>query len=348
MADRKPRNPYRIGLIGLVHDHAWWYFERIADVPDAAITCAADANPPLLAKLRGVLGLEDRALYTDPKAMLEREKLDAVLIFAENHRHAELTELAASRGLHVMIEKPMASSVAEADRMIAAARKHGIRLMVNFPLFHMPLASALQRVIEENRIGRIWMMRVILGHSGPENFCTPYFTEWLLDRRRNGGGAMMDFCIYGAAMLSWYFGRPDRVTAMSGTFVKPRLDAEDHGVILVRYDRRNLMAVIEGTWISIPDLMVVNLFGDKGSCFNSIEDSSRFRIRLANAASVQELETPGEQEGYKNAVWYFVEHVRTGKPFEGMTDPQIARGAHEILEAAYRSIAERREVALPL
>jgi predicted dehydrogenase len=93
---------------------------------------------------------------------------------------------------------------------------------------------------------------------------------------------------------------------------------------------------------------VVNLFGDKGSCFNSIEDSSRFRIRLANAASVQELETPGEPEGYKNAVWYFVEHVRTGKPFEGMTDPQIARGAHEILEAAYRSIAERREVALPL
>ena len=348
MADRKHKNPFRIGLIGLVHDHAWWYFERIADVPDAAITCAADANPPLLAKLQGVLELEDRALYADPKVMLEREKLDAVLIFAENSRHAELTELAASRGLHVMIEKPMASSVAEADRMIAAARKHGIRLMVNFPPFHMPLASALQRVIEENRIGRIWMMRVILGHSGPENFCTPYFTEWLLDRRRNGGGAMMDFCIYGAAMLSWYFGRPDRVTAMSGTFVKPRLDAEDHGVILIRYDRRNLMAVIEGTWISIPDLMVVNLFGDKGSCFNSIEDSSRFRIRLANAASVQELETPGEPEGYKNAVWYFVEHVRTGKPFGGMTDPQIARGAHEILEAAYRSIAERREVALPL
>jgi len=123
VADSKRRNPFRIGLIGLVHDHAWWYFERIADVPDAAITCAADANPPLLAKLQGVLGLEDRALYSDPKVMLEREKLDAVLIFAENIRHAELTELAASRGLHVMIEKPMAASRAGAERIVAALQR---------------------------------------------------------------------------------------------------------------------------------------------------------------------------------------------------------------------------------
>jgi predicted dehydrogenase len=348
VADDKTQHPFRIGIIGLVHDHAWWYFERIADVPNAAITCAADANQPLLEKLQGMLGLDSRALYRDPEQMLDREGLEAVLIFAENDRHAELTELAAAKGLHVMIEKPMAASVAEADRMIAAARRHGVRLMVNFPLFHMPLASGCLRVIEENRIGRVWMMRVILGHSGPENFCTSYFSDWLMDRRRNGGGAMMDFCIYGAALLSWYFGRPDRVSAMSGTFAKAGLAAEDHGVILVRYDSLNLMAVIEGTWISLPDMMVVNLFGDQGSCFNSVEETGRFRLKTADSETIQDLEMPGEQDGYKHAVRYFVDHVRSGEPFEGMADPEIARGAHEILEAAYRSIAERREVDLPL
>jgi predicted dehydrogenase len=135
---------------------------------------------------------------------------------------------------------------------------------------------------------------------------------------------------------------------MSGTFAKKGLGAEDHGVILVRYDRLNLMAVIEGTWISLPDMMVVNLFGDKGSCFNSVEEAGRFKIKSADSETIQDLEMPGEQEGYKNAVGYFVDHVRSGERFEGMTDPRIARGAHEILEAAYRSIAERREIDLPL
>ena len=90
----------RIGIIGLVHDHLWWYLESMKGVAEASITCAADPHAHLREKLGGILGLASSCLYQDYRQMLSEEKLDACVVFVENALHAEVTEACAARGLH--------------------------------------------------------------------------------------------------------------------------------------------------------------------------------------------------------------------------------------------------------
>lgn len=180
---------FKMAILGLVHDHIWNYLDSVKEIADAEITCAADVNPSLLDRASKVLNLTSDSLYTDHREMLEKEDLDACLIFAENNRHADLTGQCARLGLHVMVEKPMASNLRDANRMLKAAAENNIRLMVNFPLFYNPAAAGCLRLVKEKRIGRIWLLRYATGHSGPEKFCGPHFTEWLWDREKNGGSS---------------------------------------------------------------------------------------------------------------------------------------------------------------
>ncbi|MCX5841209.1 MAG: Gfo/Idh/MocA family oxidoreductase, partial [Deltaproteobacteria bacterium] len=265
--------------------------------------------------------------------------------FVENSLHAEVTEACAARGLHIMVEKPIASSLPDADRMLAAAGKNGVRLMVNYPIFHQPFPSECHRLIEKGEIGRVWMMRFAIGHSGPEEFCSKEFLEWLLDPARNGGGALQDFGTYGAALFSWYFGRPDRVNAVAGTFVKENYKAEDHAVVTVTYDSARIIGIIEGSWASRPGLMAFSAFGEKGAIFSGV-DGMGFKIKRPDAAAAQELNLPDLGKCEDRPFPYFIARLKDGKPFEGMTDARIARDAQEIVDAAKRSIAEGREVRL--
>jgi predicted dehydrogenase len=337
----------RLGIIGLVHDHLWWYLDSMKGVPNARIACAADVHEHLRDKLKGILGLESGYLYADYRKMLDAERPDACLLFLENSRHAEATEECARRGVHVMVEKPIASSLPDADRMLAAAEKGGVRLMVNYPLFHQAFPSACRDIIARGEIGRVWLMRFATGHSGPEEFCSKEFLEWLLDPKRNGGGAVQDFGTYGAALFCWYFGRPDRVSAVMGRFVKDRYQAEDHAVITVKYDQARIVGTIEGTWASRPGLLSFSVFGEKGSIFNSL-DGGAFRIKTPEFEEPRPLAFAETGRWEEKPLPYFVGRLRDGKPFEGMTDARTARDAQEIVDAAKISAAEGSEVKLPL
>jgi predicted dehydrogenase len=338
--------PFSLGIIGLVHDHLWWYLDSAKSIPDARICSAADPHPHLRQKLGALLGLPPAVLYDEYREMLDNEKLDACLVFVENSRHAEVAEECARRGLPVMVEKPIASSLAEADRMLRAAERHKTRLMVNYPLFHQPFPELCRGIMERGEIGRVWLMRFATGHSGPEDFCSREFTDWLLDPRKNGGGAIQDFCTYGAALFSWFFGRPDRVTAMAGRFVKEGYRADDHAIITLRYDTARIIGTIEGTWASRPGLMAFSLYGEKGSIFNS-PDGTGFRIQRPAAEKPVELPIPDTGTWEDKPLPYFVSRLRDGLPFEGMTDARVARDAQEIVDAAKLSAARGREIRLP-
>ena len=337
---------FRIGIVGLQHDHLWRYLRGTRGSPGARITCAADPHAHLREKAAALAGIPAAGLYEDSFDMLENERLDACLVFAANSRHAELTESCARRGLHVMVEKPIASDLRGADRMLAAAAKHGIRLMVNEPTFFQGWAAECHRQAAKGSLGRPWLLRFAGGHAGPEQSSSPEFLAWLLDPVKNGGGALQDHGTYGAALYAWFFGRPSRVSARAGTFVKKgRCKAEDHAVITVTSDAGTL-GVIEASWASRPALQTFSLQGDAGAIFNSPAQPERFMILRAGAKEPRPLVAASAKGWEDRVIPWFVKHVREGTPFEGMLDPQVARDAQEILDAAKRSIATGREVRL--
>jgi len=114
------RKTVRLGIVGLVHDHVWGVLNQFVALGNAEVTCAADMNEPLLKRVKDIGVKRTYKRYED---LLADEKIDAVIVYTENSRAADVTEAAAEHGLHVMVEKPMAASLEQAQQMCRAAEK---------------------------------------------------------------------------------------------------------------------------------------------------------------------------------------------------------------------------------
>jgi len=334
---------YRVGVAGLIHDHVWNMLRWWKESQDAELVAVADENAPLRERAQGEFGIA-RA-FTDYREMLDREPLDILMIAVDNAGTAEIVEAAAQKKIHVMSEKPMAATLEQADRMLAAARKAGIQLMINWPTAWSPAFQTLDRVIREGRIGNVVNMRYRAAHQGPREMgCSTYFYEWLYDPQRNGAGALMDYCCYGANMAAHWLGKPAAVVAVAGRLVKTDIPVEDNAILLMRYP--TAFATAEASWTQVAPDGGPNptVFGTKG-----VAGIQGGKVRLAFGTGdpdwlVPETPAPGRRNGAE----YLVSCLRSGTPVDGFCSAETSRGAQEILEAGLRSVASGRKAELPL
>ena len=117
----------RVAVLGLVHDHIWDTLKKFPDLKNVEVVAAADPHEDLLARFTERTGA--KKTYTDAAELLDKEDVQAALVYASNRGTGALVEMAAARGLHVMSEKPMASDLDIADRMLVACRMAGVGLV---------------------------------------------------------------------------------------------------------------------------------------------------------------------------------------------------------------------------
>jgi predicted dehydrogenase len=198
---------HRVGIASLVHDHVWGEIEHWKKLDGAEIVAVGDVHPDL--RERAQLKFPSARLYESWQEMLEREELDIVQAASENSVCADIVEAAAARGAHVISEKPMAATLAQAERMVAASEKAGTRLMINWPTAWQPAIQEMERRIVAGDIGQVFYFKQRSAHNGPREIgCDPHFVEWLYDEDRNGAGALMDYCGYSAHMCARFWAAP--------------------------------------------------------------------------------------------------------------------------------------------
>jgi predicted dehydrogenase len=348
------RAPLRVGVLGLSHDHVWGNLAALAAGDLGRLAAVAEPAPRLRERLGRDHGVAD--LYPTYDALLERPDLDAVLVFADNRLSAELGVRALGRGLPVMIEKPMAADLAGAEALLAAARAAGLPLMVNWPSAWRPALRHGLELARAGRIGEPVQLSHRGGHAGPREFgCSPEFSAWLYDPERNGGGALVDYCGYGALLARVLLGQPSAVTAVSARLRKPDLPAEDSAVLVLRYPRA--LALLEASWTQIggePALGMV-VYGDAGTLIvhqpRAIHEGQAVRpgwIQVVSATGSETIEPPPLPSTERDGPTYFLTCLRTGRPVGGPCAADVGRDVQEVLEAGLRASATRREVPLPL
>lgn len=317
----------RVGVAGLTHGHVWGLIDAWKKVEGAKLVAVADKTP-LLDNAKG----DFERSYTDYREMLDNEQLDALVVTSDNVESAQITVYALEKGIPCLVEKAMAANAADADRMLDAMRKSGKTLMINWPIAWSPWVNDLKRRIDEGEIGHVFHLRYRNGHFGPKEIgCDEWFVGWLYDESKNGGGAIADFCSYGAVICRYYFGMPETVYAIRHNTTKDYDVSDDHAVALLKYPK--LTAEIEGTWAtngfdSGPNPVVHGKDGTLAVAGKEIEKSVARKDRA--------LEEPKPME-YSNPAVYFLECVRTGKQPEGILNPEIAADACRILDAAIKS-----------
>ncbi len=339
--------PIRVGVLGLTHDHIWGNLAELAACELGELVAAADPHPELLDKVRQDAGCSQ--VFESYADMLEQVELDAVYVYADNATGADLAVMAANAGLHVMVEKPMASTLEGAVAMLAAARSAETLLMVNWPFNWWPGLQKAMAMAQGGEIGQLFSVRYRSAHAGPKELgCTPYFYEWLYDEELNGAGALMDYCCYGTALARYLLGAPSRVMGMAGRLLKDYVTVDDNAVIMMQWARA--MAVSEASWTQIGHLTsyVAVLYGSEGTIV--VEPGRNGRVLLATREQEDgvELDVPASPPHLANASAYFLHCIANNLPIEGMCAAEVGRDAQEILEAGLISALDGEAVSLPL
>ncbi|MCX7926077.1 MAG: Gfo/Idh/MocA family oxidoreductase [Fimbriimonadales bacterium] len=317
---------FKLAVAGLTHGHVWGLLEQWAAQPDVELTAVADETP-LLERARSRF----KNAYTDWRAMLESEQPDIVLACADNRTSAQIAVEAMRRGAHVMVEKPMAADLADAERMLHTARETDRLLMINFPTRWNPALQSLLERARRGDFGAIFEFRFRAGHAGPREIgCDPYFVGWLYDEHLNGAGALADFACYGAVMSAYLLGEPTQILATRGNLTKDYPISDDNAVVVARYPKA--IAVIEATWSQIGSDGAPNpvVYGTEATA--GVVDG-RLRIHRRGAEVAYEEPDP-LPEGERNAPEYFLRCLRTGTRPEGILSPEIALIAQKMVEAA--------------
>ncbi len=335
----------RIGILALVHDHVWSQIGPLKEMEDVELVGAADENGPLLERFTERSGIDNTC--ADYEEFLDREDLDAVLIYGTNRSTGDLVEMAAERGLHCMTEKPMASDLDVADRMLVAARKAEKLLMINWPIAWSPGINYAHELVQQGAIGRIWQMKWRGGHCGPKELgCDPYFYNWLYDPVENGAGALFDYLGYGASLARLFIGQPTQVMAIAGRLVKQYIAVDDNAIVALQYHDAN--AVIEATWTEPvhhwpPHDMT--LYGTEGVM---VAGSGKVTVVTKEEREPTEHTPPALEAPRRSAPEYFTHCIRTGSAIEGVCSPENSIDAQEVMEAARLSALTGERISLPL
>jgi predicted dehydrogenase len=343
----------RFGIVGMTSDHVWGMAQRLAALPAVELVAAADPHEELTQRAQQRFGI--KAVYDDHRKMYEKEKVDAVLICADNAAKVDLVDEAAKRGVHVYQDKPMAATLAQADRIVAAAEKSGIKLMVAYHNYFGAAYGRAKELLEGGKIGKVYLARGVIGHAGPREVgCDPYFCEWLFDREKNGGGTFIDEACYGLSAFLDYLGPVVEVsafTAQIGSRDYLPAGVEDNSVAILRF-KSGALGVIDSKWGQIGPMPFGSSYhGTEGTITVGRRGLSMYSRRALPEELLGWVEIPVEREARPvigSEAEYFVNCLLEDRPVEGAVSPRGARATQEVIEAVYRSAASGKAVKLPL
>lgn len=334
---------YRVGVASMVHDHVWGELRHWSALPDVELVAAGDENADLRDKIKAQHNVPQ--VYDSWQEMVEREELDIVQAASENSACADIVEACAAKGIHVISEKPMAATLSQAERMVAATEKAGTRLMINWPTAWQPAIQEMERRIVAGDIGKLFYFKQRSAHNGPKEIgCDPHFWEWLYDEEKNGGGALMDYCCYSADMCARFLGLPAQVTGFRGVFVKEYPVPDDNAIILMKYP--HAFGIAEACWTQTVGGAANNpiAYGTEGS----IAIAGGKLIVQRPGKETETIEAPPTQAPRRSGPEYLIHCLQSGEPIEGFCSMSVSRDAQEILEAGKRAADSGQTMNLPL
>jgi predicted dehydrogenase len=335
---------YKLAVAGLSHDHVWGELNAWQATGRVEIVAAGEPIQRLREKIASEFDVP--RLYDSWQELLATETdLDIVQIAAPNNLHAEITEAATVKGCHVITEKPMAATLDQANRMVAACEKAGVRLMVNWPTAWSPAFQEMERVILSGEIGDLRYFKYRSAHNGPKEIgCDEAFWKWLYDEEQNGAGAFMDYCCYGAAMMARFLGLPEKVLGMRAVLAKDYPIPDDNAIVSAWY--KGAHCVAEASWTQVTGYVNGNpyAYGSEGAI--ALQNGKIHLLKPGKSVDI--YDPPALVAPERSAPEYFLHCLENNQPIEGTCSPSVSRDAQEILEAGLRAARTEKVQHLPL
>ncbi|MCX6627973.1 MAG: Gfo/Idh/MocA family oxidoreductase [Candidatus Solibacter sp.] len=353
---------YKIAVVSMLHAHVWLHLGTMLKGDKVKLVGVSETLPDLIGRAtrEDVIpqtqnvtrpGVPESLIFADWKKMIDQTKPDIVWAFTPTNGHVDVVRYCAPKGIHVIMEKPLAATLDEALEIQALARKHHILVLTNYGSTWQASQFAAKAAIDAGDIGPVWRLHGMQGSGGPGNPKTSSFAAWLADPVQNGGGALMDFGCYLVLWSVGLKGMPESVYA-TAQHMKPETFpmVDDNATIVLNY--KDGLAILEASWDFPPAQRLGNeIYGMKGSIVGNSIRKPGTPASGGGGRGAQQGEplavTPLPSER-SEPIAYMVDRIRNKLPLDGPSALDLHVSVQEVLEAAKMSVKTGRAIPLPL
>ena len=347
-AQQPTSRPLKLAIAGLSHTHVHWILGR-PNRGDIQIVGISEPNRKLMDRYAQQYGFHEDLVFSGLDKMLDAVKPEAVAAFGSTYDHLKVVQACAPRGIHVIVEKPLAVNLEHIFAIEALAKKHAIHVLTNYETTWYPSTQAVYGLVHEQQMtGPVRKIVVHDGYQGPKEIgVNQEFLEWLIDPVLNGGGALMDFGCYGASLVTWLMRGVEPLSVMAVTQqIKPEIYSavEDEATIILEYPKAQ--AIIQASWNWPFNRKDMEVYGRTG--YAHALDGRNLRVRKENENQERMLVLEPISAPLDESFAYFAAVVR-GEVRVSDTDLSSLGNnvlVMRILEAAKQSAATGKTVKL--
>ena len=293
------------------------------------------------------------AWYDNMDELISQCECDVIDICLPNYLHAVATLKAAAAGKHVIIEKPLAVTLEDADSMISACKTAGVKLMYAEELCFAPKYERVRHLVKEGAIGDIYMLKQAEKHSGPHS-------DWFYDINRAGGGVLMDMGCHGIAWFRWMLNNSKALSvyaSLSTVYHKNRTTAEDNSIVIIEFEN-GVTGVVENSWAKhggMDDRSEVHGTGGVVYADLFMGNAAVAYSKHGYGYAMEKADTTvgwsftvfeeAFNQGYPHELKHFIDCVQLDK--EPLVTGEDGRAVLEIIYAAYASAGQGKKILLP-
>ena len=355
------RKTWKIAGINFDHFHMGDLLRMATEHPRVEVVSISDENPQRMEEAIRKLGIPRGQSFTDYRRCLEKTKPEVVILCPAASKHGEWVKKIAPYGAHLMVEKPFAASLQEADVMIEAMPR-GKMLMINWPLQWVRSHRKAYELVQGGVIGQVLNVWHFGGNRGPlwhgadkvvktaEQVAREKPRSWFY-RKARGGGSLLDYLGYGTTLGTWYRGgrKPIEVTA---TVDQPRgLEVDEHSIVVARYaiglsKFETRWGTFTDPWTTQPQPKCGFVIAGTDGTVSSYDYDDYVSVQTRRRPVAHRIAAPATRPPSQNPVQYLIHCLEQGTPLEGPVSIRISRIGQEIVDAATLSAKLKRTVKL--
>jgi len=256
----------KVGVLGFAHGHVNAYCKEWGDQPELGVSVVAgwDHDAERLQNGANAFGVRP---FREVSALLAESGVEAVVVAAETSLHAELVEQAAAAGKAIILQKPIALTLSEADRIVAAVERHHVPFTLAWQMRVDPQNVQIKEVVQSGILGQVFMVR--RRHTLSTHLWDG-FVNWWHNKPEYNRDIFADDAAHAIDFILWLLGEPETVTAELATLYDPRVP-NDNGIALFRYPKGPLAEVV-GSFVCPAGENTTEVVAEKGCLVQNYGD----------------------------------------------------------------------------
>jgi 1,5-anhydro-D-fructose reductase (1,5-anhydro-D-mannitol-forming) len=325
-------------MLSFAHVHANGYAQYVVNHPEAKIECIWEDDAERAKEAAEKFGAP---VYTDLVQVVSNPNVDAVVINAYTSQHPELMKAAIKYKKHIFTEKALTVTTNEADKIVEAVNKSGIKFMISLPSRTRPENLFMRQVLDKGWIGKVSLMRARIAHNASLDHWFHGGSAWFADEKLAGGGALFDLGCHTVDIMRWFMGEPRRVVSMIQQF-SDAYPIDDNSVIVVEF-KSGALGMLDTAWVHRAGPNPIEIYGTEGFVGRDYNGNILLNSTQLQPEGIQGYIYPTKRpDALPMPMNQWINAILYDTPMTIAVED--GRNLTQLLEGAYQAARTRREI----